>query len=62
MSEQPVKYGTIWISANDWIEQQTRAFIREFSSSRPRPSGKRMGFTGDTRGERAKEKLRKLLS
>lgn len=61
MSE-PCKYRTVWISANDWIEQNTREFIREFSSSRPRPSNKRMGFRGEPREERAKERLRKLLS
>lgn len=61
MSET-VKSETVWISANDWIEANTRAFIRAYTSSRPRPSNKRMGFTGNDREERAKEKLRKLLS
>jgi len=43
---------TYQISANEFIEAQTRQMEREFKSSRPKPRNKAMGFKGE--GKRAR--------
>ena len=44
--------GIRWVSANDFIETQTREFSRNFTSSRPRPRNRAMGFKGDDKPKR----------
>ena len=36
-----------WVSGNEFVEQQTKEFSRNFTSSRPRPRNRAMGFKGD---------------
>jgi hypothetical protein len=46
--EWPIE-GTYEVSANEFIEAQTRQIEREFKCSKPRPRNKAMGFKGDDR-------------
>lgn len=41
-----------WVSANAFIEQQTRDIEREFKCSRPRPRSRAMGFSGAEKVQR----------
>ena len=41
-----------WVSGNDFVEHQTKEFAKRFTSSRPRPRNKAMGFKGSDKPKR----------
>jgi hypothetical protein len=47
------------VSANDFVEAQTRSIAKEFKCSRPRPRNRAMGFRGEDRKRRT---LRTVVS